>query len=166
MSLDNIQLPAFLIQELYKNSLVEFESPEPVQKIEVKSSINILGNNRSKVIIVVENNEAAFLPDNQLNFLLEILSACKLTMEDVAIINIYINKAITYKAITFELKAEKIILFGVTPAQLNLPVEFPSYQIQQYNNQTYVTAAMLADIESDKTEKTKLWNCLKQIFAI
>lgn len=166
MSLDNIQLPAFLIQELYKNSLVEFESPEPVQKIEVKSSINILGNNRSKVIIVVENNEAAFLPDNQLNFLLGILSACKLTMEDVAIINIYINKAITYKAITFELKAEKIILFGVTPAQLNLPVEFPSYQIQQYNNQTYVTAAMLADIESDKTEKTKLWNCLKQIFAI
>ena len=166
MSLDNIQLPAFLIQELYKNSLVEFESPKPVQKIEVKSSINILGNNRSKVIIVVENNEAAFLPDNQLNFLLGILSACKLTMEDVAIINIYINKAITYKAITFELKAEKIILFGVTPAQLNLPVEFPSYQIQQYNNQTYVTAAMLADIESDKTEKTKLWNCLKQIFAI
>lgn len=166
MSLDNIQLPAFLIQELYKNSLIEFESPEPVQKIEVKSSINILGNNRSKVIIVVENNEAAFLPDNQLNFLLGILSACKLTMEDVAIINIYINKAITYKAITFELKAEKIILFGVTPAQLNLPVEFPSYQIQQYNNQTYVTAAILANIESDKTEKTKLWNCLKQIFAI
>lgn len=166
MSLDNIQLPAFLIQELYKNSLVEFESPEPVQKIEVKSSINILGNNRSKVIIVVENNEAAFLPDNQLNFLLGILSACKLTLEDVAIINIYINKAITYKAITLELKAEKIILFGVTPAQLHLPVEFPSYQIQQYNNQTYVTAAMLADIESDKTEKTKLWNCLKQIFAI
>jgi len=166
MSLDNIQLPAFLIQELYKNSLVEFESPEPVQKIEVKSSINILGNNRSKVIIVVENNEAAFLPDNQLNFLLGILSACKLTLEDVAIINIYINKAITYKAITLQLKAEKIILFGVTPAQLHLPVEFPSYQIQQYNNQTYVTAAMLADIESDKTEKTKLWNCLKQIFAI
>ena len=166
MSLDNIQLPAFLIQELYKNSLVEFESPEPVQKIEVKSSINILGNNRSKVIIVVENNEAAFLPDNQLNFLLGILSACKLTMEDVAIINIHINKAITYKSITLELKAEKIILFGVTPAQLNLPVEFPSYQIQQYNNQTYVTAAILANIESDKTEKTKLWNCLKQIFAI
>ena len=166
MSLDNIQLPAFLIQELYKNSLVKFESPGPVQKIEVKSSINILGNNRSKVIIVVENNEAAFLPDNQLNFLLGILSACKLTMEDVAIINIYINKAITYKAILLELKAEKIILFGVKPAQLNLPVEFPSYQIQQYNNQTYVTAAMLADIESDKTEKTKLWNCLKQIFAI
>ena len=166
MSLDNIQLPAFLIQELYKNSLVEFESPKPVQKIEVKSSINILGNNRSKVIIVVENNEAAFLPDNQLNFLLGILSACKLTMEDVAIINIYINKAITYKAILLELKAEKIILFGVTPAQLNLPVEFPSYQIQQYNNQTYVTSAMLANIESDKTEKTKLWNCLKQIFAI
>lgn len=166
MSLDNIELPPFLIQELYKNSLIEFESPQPVEEIEVKASIPILGNNCNKIIIVVENNEAAYLPDNQLNFLLEILSACKLTMEDVAIINIYKNIAITYKTITIELKAEKIILFGVTPAQLHLPVAFPPYQIQPYNNQTYVAAAMLADIESDKTEKTKLWNCLKQIFAI
>lgn len=166
MSLDNIQLPHFLIQELYKNSLIEFDSPKPVQKIETEISINILGNNRSKVVIVIENNETVHLPDDQLNFLLGILSACKLTMEDVAIINITKNKAINFKAIALELKAEKIILFGVTPAQIDLPLEFPLYQIQQYNKQTYISAATLIDIENDKVEKTKLWNCLKQVFAI
>ena len=65
MSLDNIQLPHFLIQELYKNSLIEFDSPKPVQKIETEISINILGNNRSKVVIVIENNETVHLPDDQ-----------------------------------------------------------------------------------------------------
>lgn len=166
MSLDNIQLTPFLIQELFKNSLVEFDATEPAEKSLPISSFNILGNNRSRVIIIVENDENLYLPDDQLNFLLGILSACKLTMEDVAIINIKKNKAVTYKAIELELKAEKIILFGVTPAQIGLPLEFPHYQIQQYNKQTYITAAMLPDIQDDKVEKTKLWNCLKQIFSI
>lgn len=166
MSLDNIQFPPFLIQELYKNSLVEFDAKEQVEKNLPISSFNILGNNRSRVIIVVENDETLYLPDDQLNFLLGILSACKLTKEDVAIININKNKAVSYKAIALELKAEKIILFGVSPDQIDLPLEFPFYQIQQYDKQTYVTAAKLPDIEKDKAEKTKLWNCLKQVFAI
>ncbi len=165
MSLDNIELTAFLIQELYKNSLIEFDAKEQIEKNLPVSSFNILGNNRRRVIIIVENNETLYLPDNQLNFLLGILSACKLTMEDVAIMNITKNKAVTYKAIDLELKAEKIILFGVSPAQIELPLEFPLYQIQQYNKQTYITAAMLPDIQDDKAEKTKLWNCLKQIFS-
>lgn len=166
MNLDNIQLSPFLIQELYKNSLVEFESSKPLKKAESEIPINILGNNRSNVVILIENSETVYLPDDQLNFLLGILSACKLTMEDVALININKNKAINYKSIALELKAEKIILFGVSPDQIDLPLEFPFYQIQQYDKQTYVTAAKLPDIEKDKAEKTKLWNCLKQVFAI
>jgi hypothetical protein len=87
-------------------------------------------------------------------------------MEDVAIINTRKNKNITYKAIEQELKGEKIILFGVAPAQINLPIEFPHYQVQPFNSQTYLSAAMLPEIQDNKAEKAKLWNCLKQIFAI
>lgn len=166
MSLDNIELTPFLIQELFKNSLVEFYDIAPTQKTKQVLPFNILGNNKSRVIIIIENDETVYLPDTQLNFLLGILSACKLTMDDVAILNIKKNKAVTYKAIELELKAEKIILFGVAPIQIELPIEFPHYQIQQYNNQTYISAAPLSDIQDDKTEKTILWNCLKQLFSI
>ena len=165
MSLDNIQLTPFLIQELYKNCLIEFDAKEQAEKNLPVSSFNILGNNFRRVIIIVENDETLYLPDDQLNFLLGILSACKLTMEDVAVMNITKNKDVTYKAVELELKAEKIILFGVPAARIELPLEFPMYQIQQYNKQTYITASMLSDIEKDKGEKTKLWNCLKLIFA-
>jgi hypothetical protein len=166
MSLDNIELTPFLIQELYKNSLVELYDTETENKIKQVVPFNVLGNNKKKVIIIVENDETLYLPDTELNFLLGILSACKLTMEDVAILNIKKNKSVSYKSIELELKSEKIILFGVGPIQIELPFEFPHYQIQQYNNQTYVSAAMLLHIQDDKAEKTKLWNCLKQIFSI
>ena len=166
MSLDNIELTPFLIQELFKNSLVELYDTEPEKKTKQVVPFNVLGNNKKKVIIIVDNDETAYLPDIELNFLLGILSACKLTMEDVAILNIKKNKSVSYKAIELELKAEKIILFGVGSVQIELPFEFPHYQIQQYNNQTYVSAAMLLHIQDDKAEKTKLWNCLKQVFSI
>ncbi len=164
MSVDNIKLTPFLIEGLFKNCLIEMDTIPVIDKPLPIPTFNILGNNRSRIAIIVNDTTNLYLPDEQLNFLLGILSACKLSMEDVAIININKNKAVTYKEVEVELKAEKIILFGVTAAQIGLPLEFPFYQIQQYNKQTYVMADMLQRIEKDKAEKTKLWNCLKQIF--
>lgn len=164
MSLNNIALAPLLINELFKNCLVEFKVKKLSESILPVSSFNILGNNKKKIIIIVENDDTLYLPDDQLSFLLCILSACKLTMDDVAIINLKKNKAISYKAIELDLKAEKIILFGVSPSQIKLPMEFPLYQVQPYNNQTYIMATILSHIQNDKVEKTKLWNCLKQIF--
>jgi len=131
MSVDNIELTPFLIAGLFKKSLIEMDSKQAIEEPLPTSTLNILGNNRSRVAIVVDDKANLYLPDEQLNFLLGILSACKLTMEDVAIININKNKEATYKSIELELKADKIILFGVSAAQIGLPLEFPFYQIQQ-----------------------------------
>ena len=166
MPLDNIQLTPFLIEGLFKKSLIEIEILQSPAQIQSISTFNILGKNLKRVVLIVENSEELHLADDQLNFLLGVLSACKLTMEDVAIINIAKNTNANYKTIEIELKAEKIILFGINPSQIDLPLEFPLYQIQQYNNQTYVAAASLGVIQVEKVEKTKLWNCLKQIFTI
>jgi hypothetical protein len=166
MSLDNIQLTPFLLQELFKKSLIELDASELHEERSSASSFTILGNNRQRIIILVADDETLYLPDEQLNFLLGILSACGLTMEDVAIVNTKKNRNLTYKAIELELKAASILLFGVSPAQINLPIEFPHYQVQSFNNQTYLAAPVLQELKDNKAEKTKLWNCLKQFFAI
>ena len=165
MPLDNIQLTPFLLQGLFKHSLIEFETMPPIAKVLPVSTFNILGNNLKRVAIIVENFETLHLPDDQLNFLMGVLNACKLSMEDVAIINIAKNTFANYKTIEVELKAEKIILFGVTSLQIDLPITFPLYQVQEYNKQTYMAAAPLGAIQLDKAEKTKLWHCLQQIFT-
>jgi hypothetical protein len=87
-------------------------------------------------------------------------------MEDVAILNLKKNPSINYQLITTELQSEKVFLFGVQPDQIELPVKFPTYQIQNYNNQVYLAAPPLSQFQDNKAEKTKLWICLQQIFNI
>ena len=166
MSLDNIQLSPILLQELFKHSLVDIKNDQIVEtKADVKPFFT-LGNNRRRILILVESDETLYLPDDQLSFLLGILAACNLTMEDVAILNIMKNKLVTYKTIADELYSEKLFLFGVNPLRIQLPLDFPNYQIQQFNNQIYLTAPSLSNFKDNKAEKTKLWNCLKQIFEL
>lgn len=163
MSLNDIVLPVKSIVSLYKNSLVEdqsFNTPKPLQQ----SSVAILGKNLRRIIILVTNKEAAFLPDDELNFLLGILSACKLNMDDVGIVNLAKNKGLSYTQIINDSKAEKLLLFGVKPDELALPFSFPHYQLQRYNEQLYLAAPALSNLQDNKDEKLKLWNCLKQIF--
>jgi len=166
MSLDNIQLPPIVLHDLFKNSLVDLNTGTTKAGIEKTPGIAFLGNNQKQVVIIVSNATTIYLPDEELNFLMGILNACKLTMADVALINIAKAGAVTYTEIQQELKAATLLLFGIDPLQLQLPLQFPHYQIQKFNNQVYLSAPELSAIAADKTEKTKLWNCLKEIFSI
>ena len=166
MSLTNIQLPPLVIQQLYKDALIETETNKPSPQEKQSASINILGKNKKGIIILVSDTKNAYLPDDELNFLLGILSACKLNMDDVGIVNLKKNKGLLYSTIAAELNAGKVFLFGIDTDAIELPLGIPLYQIQQYNNQTYLSAPALAALKDDKAEKTKLWNSLKSIFDI
>lgn len=168
MSLNNIELSGIALQELYKKSLVAVNplKEKANEKTVEPASLNILGKNLKKIILIVNNEEAAFLTDDELNFLLGILSACKLNMDDVGILNLVKNKNAGYEKIAKELSAEKVFLFGAAPGDIHLPLAFPHYQVQQFKNQLYLSAPSLTSLQHDKAEKTKLWNCLKKIFSI
>jgi len=165
MSLNDMSLDPVLLQDLYKNTLVDIASKK-AKTTKPQGSFSFLGNNKKGIAIIVSSKEAIHLADDELSFLLGILSACKLTMEDVAIMNIEKNNQATYQTIEAELKAKVILLFGVSTDQIQLPIQFPDYQIQKYNSQVYLSAPILGNIEKDKAEKIKLWNSLKQVFSI
>lgn len=166
MSLDNIQLPASILAGLYNKSLYDLNPYEPEQISTLDNNISFLGDNIKRITILVDDKEAIYLADDQLSFLLGILTACKLTMADVAVINLDKNKLCTYKEISNTLKPEKVLLFGLSPDTVGLPLQFPHYQIQHFNNQVYLSSASLLQLQADKAEKMKLWNCLKKIFSI
>lgn len=166
MGLNNIELEPVILQEFYKQSLVEIKSSNKASHSRPASSLSILGKNMKGIVLVTNNAEAVFLPDEELNFLLGILSACSLNMDDVGILNINKCADTDYKIIAEELQAEKVFLFGVDPAAIKLPLSFPQYQVQRYNGQVYLASPALHAIQNDKAEKTKLWNCLRQIFSI
>ena len=166
MSLDNIQLPAMILQGLYSKSLYDLETDKSVSDDIQTDNITSLGNNQKRIAVLVNSTAAIYLPDEELNFLLGILTACKLSMADIALINLAKNTGLAYTVVAEQLKAEKVFLFGLDADALALPLQFPHYQVQQFNNQVYLSAASLHELQANKEEKMKLWNCLKKIFAL
>ena len=99
MSLDNIQLTPILWQNLYKHALIQEKKIQASDPIANANTIPFLGNNKKMITLLVHDEEAIYLSDASLKFLLGILSACKLSMDDIALVNLSKNNGITHDLI-------------------------------------------------------------------
>jgi len=186
MSLNNILLNSSLLTELYRDSLVaevqtrtefvvsEVGRVEP-EKIDSEKSRaprsnqagwNYLGEYKKSVLLVVRYPNTAHLPDQQLSFLTTILTACKLGLGDVAILNISNAPAVDYKSISDQFRSRVTALFGITPPEFAMPVDFPAFQVQAFNNCTFLHTPILEELEADRVLKSKLWVCLRRMFDL
>jgi hypothetical protein len=161
MSLNNISLPAQLIADLYEFSLIEREPA-----LSTPEAIKFLGKNEKKILILVSKDNVAFVEDEELDFLSSILLACKLSLTDVAVINLKNFGDTDYHYLIDQLKTKKIILFDVEAQTIDLPFNFPKFQLQQFDQAVYLSAPSLKEIQKEKTLKTELWNCLKNLFGL
>lgn len=183
MSFNKVLLPNFVIADLYKYSLVitineknnSISDSIPTKKSvdstkDLPTQLNFLGSNNKKITIIVNDNKAVFLRDEWLEFLINILAACKLAIADVAIINIAQQTDINIGSIKKNTDPKFVLLFDMSTTQIGLPLLVPEYQVQNFDNCTYLASAslskMLGSDELIKAEKTKLWNSLKRMFSL
>ena len=186
MGLDNIKLSPFLMKELYENNLLENEKTQSRISIEEKAKdiastsftnktnieiseaekIKYLGKNEKYILLLVNRETHAFLDDEALNFLMSILNACKLSMQDVALVNVHNDENAIFEKLNNQFNPINIVFFDTAPHLLNFPIKIPLYKIQKYNNQQYLCAASLASLSQNKEEKKQLWGCLKDMFGM
>lgn len=183
-----IQLPTFIIADLYKDSLV-ITDDSPVKDISIETGGKVtdlkevsverkqeetakkfyLGENKKKITILIKDDKNVYLSDENLQLLTGILSACQLNLSDVAIVN-YDKNAFAYNELKQELQPKFLLMFDVTPQQIQLPFTMPHYQKQPYDSCTFMSAPSLTTMQKNtkeaKVEKSKLWVCLKGIFEI
>ena len=162
MSLDNFQLPPFLTEELYRDCLVDLETAQHLKP----EKFVFLGENEKNVLVMINEENTLHPHSEDLLFLTGILKACKLFINDVAIVNFKTNPSADYKSLTSFFKPHTILCLGISPAELAFPLQFPEYQVQQYNHHTYLCAPSLKLLAADKDERLRLWNCLKKIFPV
>lgn len=181
MKLSTLKLSPSVISNLYTKTLVstadtrlsvmktneqaratEVDEPAPV----VENEIIFLGENRKNILVVVNNDKADFLPGEELAFLTNMLFACKLSIADIAIVNLNNINNPSYKLFFEKFKSNIVLLYGTDPAMLNLPVSFPQFQVQSFNNCTFLFTPPLNEIQEDKVLKSKLWVCLRRIFNV
>ena len=167
MSLNTIEFPKKIIAELYKDTLVEIETSTPVVvDKKLQNQWKFLGENKRKVLIVVKYSDAVHIPDKQLGFLTNLLSACKLNLGDTAVLNFQHHSEVDFNDILSYFKSKTIFLFGVGPEEFGMPLLFPHFQVQLFKEATYLFAPSLEEIEPDKILKSKLWVCFKKIFGL
>ncbi len=166
MSLDNFQLPSILLPELYKNSLVALESNQLTTKSLKEEQAAFLGKNLQHILVLVNHENVPYLPDEDMNFLAGIIGACKLTIADIALVNMARNEPLGYQELIHQFKPTVILCFGIGLEEAGFPLSFPYYQLQQYNKQTYLAAPPLATLATDVAEKRQLWACLKTLFSV
>jgi hypothetical protein len=162
MSLNNISLPTQLLADLYQNALVQGTA----SAMPAKKDVPFLGKNGKNILIVVNKTDAPFLPDNELSFLTNVLSACQLGLMDVAIINLQKIAGENTSEIVEQFQSKEVILFDVDPAHFHLPSTIQQYVISKKNEQSFVVAPSLGEIEKSKEAKKELWMALKQLFGI
>lgn len=183
--LDNIQLSPLLVGELYKDALLL--SPDgppalqrPAEPVAVQPAppapappespqYKFLGKNNKKITIVVQSPSVPFLPDNQLGFLTKILEACRMNIGDVAIVNAA-TTPVNITTLRQQLEPAVVLLFGLDPPAIKLPINFPVFKIQPYDNCSYLAAPPLTQLvqqtDESKLLKSKLWVCLKSLFNV
>jgi hypothetical protein len=186
MGLDSVKLSPFLVKELFATTLIDtgnLERPNIAEQTAKDSileenritekvvennfnPIKYLGKNAQQIVVAVHNEIHTFLDDDALNLLINILNSCNITLQDVAIINLHNNSEATAQNIDANFTPKKLIFFGTEPHLVGYPIQIPSYKIQRYNNQQFLTAASLKNIANDKAEKKNLWLCLKTMFEI
>lgn len=179
MSLNNIQLHPSLLVDMYRTSLVETkENVRPEEKKHTRAAIETdakdtkvlswkyLGEFKKNILIVVRYKEVPYLPDEQLNFLTSVLSACKLNLGDVAVFNTANAPSALYNDLQEKFKSNFTILLGLTPEEIEMPLNFPEFQVQTFNNCTFLHTPVLEVLETDKVLKSKLWVCLKKMFGV
>jgi len=185
MSLNNIQLNPSLLAHLYRTSLVETNDslqpgkkkrPLPPSKNSIEADRSArepksptwkyLGDYKKNILFIVRYHDVPHLPNEQLNFLTSVLSACKLNLADVAILNMANAPSSLYKEVQEKFKSNFIILLGLAPETLEMPLSFPEFQVQLFNNCTFLYTPVLEVLETDRVLKSKLWICLKKMFGV
>jgi hypothetical protein len=143
-------------------------APQPTTP-ETAAPYKTLGNHLRKITILVNAPGSPFLPDNQLSFLTKILEACRLNIGDVAIVN-HASAPVNITALRAQLQPSVILLFGLEPTTIRLPINFPVFKLQPYDQCTYLSAPALDLLvqtsEESKLLKSKLWLCLKSLFEV
>ena len=172
--INHIKLPASVVAELYQSSLIDMDKSSAnqaiVEVVENKPASapdwKWLGENRKNVLIIVSYPDAVHLPENDLGFLTGILGACKLSMADVAVLNLKNHPEVSFKELVTFFKSKIVLLFAVEPASFGLPMRFPHFQIQPFAGNSFLFSPSLKELENDKVLKSKLWVCLKRLFNL
>ncbi len=152
---------------LYKHATEKRKEQVNNEREEQNDNITWLGGFSKKILVFVNDEEAVHVGNEELILLTKMLEALELSIADIAVLNTAKHRA-DYEIIVKKLPAKTILFFGVEPSSTGLPMRFPQFQVQNWNECKYLFCPSLLELNTASTEqknlKQKSWTALKKIF--
>ncbi len=158
-----IKLPVSVLSGLFSNSLVDVSTGKSIaqQPLAQEDSVNEI---IAVGTLVVADANGKQLAQQQHDFLDAIMKACKLEKKNYRVLTNNEPQCSDFQSMHNQFKHAELLLFGVEPSSIGLPIHFPHFQVQSFQKVKYLSAPALEKIEADKGLKMQLWQCLKQLF--
>lgn len=166
MDLNHIQLSGTQLADLYRNQLVSDGKTETTPAVSIPEAIIEIpfkGKNRKHFLWLVDIASHPFLSDADFQFLTQVLEACKLNIEDIALVNLNQSNTTT-TALIAQFQPEIIIASGLNKQLDGFTNEY--YRVSKYNHIFYLSTGTLEEVREDKSKKSKLWIGLKEILGL
>jgi hypothetical protein len=177
MGINHLRLSSELIAALYPESLVEGIDPARLKEnVRISKPVadkipayHFLGENNRSICFIANFPEGDFLPEDQLEFLKKMLAACKLSLNDIALLNIA-HSPFDLADFRVQLHPRIIFLWGILPESVGLKSGLPDFNISMFDGTSVVPVSrpdVMSGNHPDGTEfKQLLWICLKKLFTL
>lgn len=135
-----------------------------------KDSIKYLGQNKQKVLLINKCESADFLSEKENLFLLKgmgkkgLLEAINLSLDDVAIINFSKSSIKSFRLLSQKMEFSRMILFGVSPKEINLNIETEKYKVCALNGCKIIFSDSIEMLIGNDSLKKQLWQSLQVMF--
>lgn len=162
MSLKAIELDPLLLATLYDQPLIAPKSNDDGQQVSELAAF--LGNNKQHILLLIHNAKEAYLTERLFLLLSNLLNACKLTLDDVALVNTAHLTQPDVNGLVSQFEAHKVILFGDHFIHL-----FPNQKKNWLWDETgcqFLVTDTLDDMDADKQLKVPFWNALREFFHL
>jgi anti-anti-sigma regulatory factor len=168
MSLNTLQLTGAQVADLFSSSLVLTGEETAVSQVSTPASIQFLGKNSRRFVVLVQYSDAVHISDAAFEFLGSVLKACQLNAADIAIVNLAKQNP-DLKQLSEELSPAVLLNFTtIVPA--GCPSDLPQLSPTLFNTIHYMTAPALDQLnqptEAVKPLKRQLWEGLKTMLGI
>lgn len=135
-------------------------SSETVKEEPKETSFDYIGENNRYFLIVVDDKTHKNLNTPHKEMLMKIMSAKKLELRDIAILNLAQYSDATFEQLRDFFSCSKVALFGIDPKRLGLPAMGANQPEKQLGVKVLATFS-LEEMSSNTDKKREFWNVMK-----
>ena len=126
---------------------------------------NYLGENNKYILILIDQPlKSEIISAKDLLLLEKTLTALKLELRDVAIVNLQQCEELHFKSLKEFFSCNKVLGFGIELAKIGIEKEVPINTVFRIEDCPFLLASSLEELSNNQAQKVVWWSAMKSIF--